>query len=266
MLLQIMFETFSVPAVCVCSRPLLCLQASHRSTGVVVQCDSSESSIYAIVDGHVVPHASSRACFHSGNDLTNHMITLLQRRGVEVRSQPQPWADVATRTRVGGLRDALCCVALDYDLEVQTVAEQSHVVEGLGGAAAAVCIRSERLECPEILFRPLLPGVASMHSATHAAIAACDCGVQHRLYASIVLAGSALRLPGMQARMEKEMRCLAPGVRVSVSVAAEHSVWAGGAMLANSPSFLHSCVTKACYDEYGPAVVHSKFPAGGSAS
>jgi len=82
MLLQVMFETFNVPAVCVCSTPLLCLQASRRSTGVVVMCDSSESSIYPIVAGHVVPHAASRACFHSGNDMTNHMITLLQRRGV----------------------------------------------------------------------------------------------------------------------------------------------------------------------------------------
>jgi actin len=261
-LLQTMFETFSVPALCIRSRPLLCLHASRRSTGVVVQCDLSESSIYPIIDGHVLPHAISRACFHTGNDLTSYMIALLQKRGVAVQPQLRPWAEIATRNRVRRLQEALCYVASDYDLEVQAVAEHTHddpEQDGVG-IASAISIGMERVACPEILFRPLLPGIAAMHAATDAAIKACDVAVQHRLYGNIVLVGSSLDLRGMVARMEKEMRLLAPGARVAVSAAAAHSAWAGGAALASSPSFLDSCMLKSFYDENGPSAVHSKFP------
>jgi actin beta/gamma 1 len=190
------------------------------------------------------------------------MSALLQRRGVAVQAQLLPWAEIATRNRVRRLQEALCYVASDYDLEVQAVAELTHddpKQDGVG-IAAAISIGMERVACPEILFRPLLPGVGAMHAATHAAIKACEVGVQHRLYDNIVLEGSSLALRGMVARMEKEMRLLAPGARVSVSAAAAHSVWTGGAALANSPSFLDCCVLRSDYDEIGPSAVHSKFP------
>jgi actin-related protein len=270
-MVQIMFETFSVPALHICSRPVLCLHGSRCSTGVVVQCSSSECSIVPIIDGHVLPHAISRSCFHSGDDLTSHMIALLQLRGVSFPErisrpcqQSQKFrADHDTFWLVRRLQEALCYVALDYDLEMQTVIEATYEIPlQLGHAPAAdICIGSERFACPEILFRPLLPSVAGIHTATDAVIKACDAHIQHRLYGNILLAGGSISLPGMQARMEKEMRAAAPGVHVSVSAASKHSAWTGGALLASSPQFLNTCMLNAEYDEFGPTIVESKCPA-----
>jgi actin-related protein len=265
-MVQIMFETFSVPALYTCSRPVLRLLASRRSTGVVVHCgDGADGSIVPIVDGQVLPHAMSRARFHSGDDLTNHMITLLQQRenAIPALQFHSASATRATRSFVRGLRQALCYVALDYALEMQAVTEATYEppAQPATAPAAAICIGSERFACPEMLFRPLQPTVAGMHTATDAAIKACDASIQQQLYSNIVLAGSALALPGMAERMAQEMRAASAGMQVSVSAAARHSAWAGGALLAASPAFVGVCMLKSVYDEHGPTIVHTKCPA-----
>jgi actin len=269
MLAQIMFEIFNVPALFICSHQIMCMLASHCPTGVLVQSDLCDTSIFPIVDGHVLPHAVSRACCHCGNDLTSHMISLMQRRGVAFETNPAVnetelrWAEFTSRNRVRSLLEALCYVAEDYDLEVQTVDEEVYEpsVLAVPGQAAAICIGSERLACPEILFRPLHPGVASLHGATDAAIKACDASVQHRMRGNVLLQGITFALPGMAARMEKEMRALAPSAHVSVSLATAHSAWIAGARVASSSSFLDQCMSYGLYCDCGPTAVHSKFPA-----
>jgi actin-related protein len=266
-MVQIMFETFSVPALYICSRPILCLCASRRSTGVVIHCSSSECCIVPIIDGHVLPHSISRSCFHSGDDLTSHMITLLQQRGIsfpECKMGSQNlWTDYKTRCLVRRLQESVCYIALDCDHEMQSITELTYELplQPEHVPSAAIRIGSERFVCPEILFRPLLPSVAGIHIATDAVIKSCDVDVQHLLYGNILLAGSTVTLPGMVARMEKEMRAAVPGVQVSVSAACKHSVWTGGAILASSPHFLDLCMLNAVYDEHGPTIVHSKCPA-----
>ncbi len=238
-------------------------------TGVLVQSDLCDTSIFPIVDGHVLPHAASRAGCHCGNDLTSHMISLLQRRGVTFKTNPAAneteirWAEFAFHSRVLSLVEALCYVAEDYDLEVQTVDEVAYepTVLASPGQAAVICIGSERLACPEILFRPLHPGIASLHGATDAAIKTCDPGVQHCMRGNVLLQGSTFALPGMLVRMEKEMRALAPSAHVSVSLAAAHIAWMAGARVASSSSFLDKCMSYGLYCECGPTAVHSKFPA-----
>lgn len=38
-----------------------------------------------------------------------------------------------------------------------------------------------------------------------------------------------------------------------------YSVWAGGVMLAKSPSFEKMCITKRDYEEFGASIVHRKY-------
>jgi actin len=274
-MVQVMFETLSVPALYICSRPVLCLAGSRRSSGVVVQCNASESIIVPVIDGHILPHAVFRACFHSGDDLTSHMITLLRHHGITLPSYTSQQADsfthdsdsisvqFTTRSLVRSLQEALCYVALDYDLEMQTASEATYELPPLYQGrfpTATISIGHERFACPEILFRPLLPSIEGMHIATDSVIKACDVSVQHHLYGNIVLAGDALALPGMVARMEREMRAVAPGARVTVRASAKHSTWTGGAILASSHSFLRMCMLNAIYNEQGPTIVHTKCP------
>lgn len=274
-MVQVMFETLSVPALYICSRPVLCLAGSRRSSGVVVQCDASESIIVPVIDGHILPHAVLRACFHSGDDLTSHMITLLKHHGITLPGYTSQPADslthefdsisvqFTTRSLVRSLQETLCYVALDYDLEMQTACEATYELPSVYQGqfpTATISIGHERFACPEILFRPLLPSIEGMHIATDSVIKACDVSVQHHLYGNIVLGGDALALPGMVARMEREMRAVAPGARVTVRASSKHSTWIGGAILASSQYFLRMCILNHIYNEQGPTIVHTKCP------
>src|SRR4051794_19098458 len=66
---QIFFETFNVPA-CYTARPdLLALNATGRTTGIVVDCGYGPCRCCPIYEGYWLPHAISRGYFDGGAEL-----------------------------------------------------------------------------------------------------------------------------------------------------------------------------------------------------
>ena len=66
-------------------------------------------------------------------------------------------------------------------------------------------------------------------------------------------------LPGLAERLKAELAAMAP-LRMNIDViapsAGASAAWCGGAILASLDSFEPMWVTRAMYDEKGPAVVH----------
>ena len=67
--------------------------------------------------------------------------------------------------------------------------------------------------------------------------------------------------PGIAERLTKEIVALAPSV-MKVKVVApperKYSVWIGGSILSSLSTFQQMWISKAEYDESGPAIVHRK--------
>jgi actin-related protein len=76
-----------------------------------------------------------------------------------------------------------------------------------------------------------------------------------------VLSGGSTMFPGIAERMTKEMTALAPeSIRIKVVAPPErkYSVWIGGSILSSMSTFQAMWISKAEYDESGPAIVHRK--------
>merc|ERR1712132_7574 len=132
---QIMFETYSVPAMYVNIQAVLSLYASGRTTGVVLDSGDGVSHTVPIYEGYALPHAIQRIDL-AGRDLTEYMMKIVR-----------------------DIKEKLTYVALDFDAEMKKFEETSEgekLYELPDGRTLKVA--NQRFRCSEVLFDPSLIG------------------------------------------------------------------------------------------------------------
>ena len=255
-MLQIMFETYNVPAMYVSIQAVLSLYATGRTTGMIIDSGDGVTHIVPVYDGFGIPHAVQRINL-AGRDLTEHLSKLLTERGYTFTSS-------AEMEIVRDIKEQLCYVAFDFDEEMAKSKESSdceRTFEMPDGNV--VCIGDERFRCPEALFNPALIGKEcdGMHTSAYKTIMKCDIDLRKDLYQNVVMSGGSTMFPGINERITKELKMLAPDtikVRVITPPERKYSVWIGGSILASLNTFQDIWITREEYDECGPEIVHRK--------
>lgn len=182
----------------------LALFGSGRTTGLVVDSGDGVSHAVPIYQGYVLAHGIVRVEV-AGKDLTECMMQLLAERGYgPLISSPELARDV---------KEKLCYVASDFDLERQTCQESSALEKTyLLPDDENITIAEERFRVPELLFRPSLIGLegVGVHEAVFQALLQCDQDAREELFANVVLAGGTTMFPGLAQRLTQELTTLAP--------------------------------------------------------
>ncbi len=253
-LTELLFETFSVPAMYLATDAVLALYETGRTTGLVIDLGDDATHIVAIREGRVLPHAVIRLNF-GGRKLTDYLIKLFFERGYILNTTAQ-------RQMAQDLKEKLCYVALDFEKEMQTTAgnEQAYTLTD----DEEIRIGNECFHCTEALFQPHLIGfefLAGIHDDIFKSIMICDANIRSELFANIVLSGGTSLFPGLAERIQKEVKALAPqNTQVNVIAVPERRYlpWIGGSMLAVSEDFQAMWISKQEYDESGPRIVDRK--------
>jgi len=232
-MLQIMFETFNVPAVFLEVGSVLALYASGRTTGVVVSIGMDSTTAVAIYEGYALPHTVVSASY-GGGTLTQFASKIMTERGYS-------FTTAAERDIVRDIKEKLCYVSLDFDHEMCQHASALEASYELPDGQN-IMVGNERYRVPECLFAPALfgsedPGIPLL---AFKAIMACDVDIRKDLFANIVLAGASCSFRGIAERFQKEMAALAPStmrVKVVAPPECKYSAWIGGSIMASLSTF-----------------------------
>ncbi|XP_034755783.1 uncharacterized protein LOC117961323 [Etheostoma cragini] len=256
-MVEIMFECFNVPFTYVAMQAVLALYAAGRSTGVVFDSGDGVSHSVPVFEGYSLPHAVQRFPL-AGVDVTMHLKKLLQEQGVCMRT-------TAEMEIVRDMKEKCCCVAVDRDAELSPGAASCREMHYTMPDGQIVTLGTERFRAPEILFKPELIGRDhyGMHESVFKSILSSDIDLRRCFLGNIVLSGGNTLLPGLPERLQAEIKGLLPtamgqSVRVTSPKDRDFSVWRGGAVLAQLPTFSSAWISLEEYEEYGPQIVFRK--------
>ena len=254
-LVQSMFETYNTPAMYVATQPVLSLYASGRTTGVVLECGSQMCRSVPISDGYAIT-SSIISLSTGGERLTEYLMTILTERGYSFTTS-------AEREIVRVIKEKLCYVTLDYELEMKSSAESSNIEKTFElPDGNVISVGSERFRCPEALFRPSFLGKEAngLSTTTFDSIMRCSEELREELFENIILSGGSSMFTGLAGRIQTDLSNHDASIKPKVLAPKDrnYSAWIGGSILTSTSSFKNMWITREEYREYGPDMVNRK--------
>jgi centractin len=150
---SILFDTLSVPALFFGSQPLLSLYASGNQSGVILETGDGISQCCVVYEGFSLPHSEVR-CDFGGANITDFLQTKLRKNGYN-------FSTTAEYEIVKKIKENMCLTSLNGCFNYGKLAElgaNSYLLPD----GNSVLLGKERMEAPEILFRPGEAGLEFM--------------------------------------------------------------------------------------------------------
>ena len=247
-MMQIMFETFSVPSCYLGMQAVLSLYSAGRMTGIVLDSGESATNIVPVYEGYSIPHAIKTIPV-GGRDVINRLSRLLEERGYfkfpteVVRNMMEKVAYVSSLNSYEEIRECnMDCI----------------VPGGIN-----MTVGRERFRCTEDVFYPRLNewNKDGIHRNLFNSINMCNADIRKDLYSNIILSGGTTMIQGFSERIQKEIKLLAPwsmSPKVIASPQRDSGAWIGGSTLGLLDCFPRMTATYKEYNELGVGIVHRK--------
>ncbi|KAJ5075711.1 actin-10-related [Anaeramoeba ignava] len=255
--IQIMFETFDVPALYLANQSVLSLYQSGRKSGIVVHIGDGFSSVVPVYEMFALNHAIIKQNL-AGKDLTEYLVNMLNEKGNQFFTSREI-------EMVNDIKEKLGYVAYDFDEEMQFSKQSISSVQKDYELPEQdiIQIGNERFKCCEALFNPHLieREEKGIHQMIYDSIMKCSDEMKTDLYQNIILSGGSSMIPGIEYRIQKEIYKLNHSdsdIKIISSPERKYSSWIGGSILVSILNFKDMWISKEEYEEFGPIFINRK--------
>lgn len=256
-MMEIMFETFNVPAYLTNNQSTMALFAAGRSTGILLESGDGMTRAVPIYEGHVIPTAISQLDL-GGRDILKYLVKEMNHTGLSFNTSAE--MEIAR-----DIKEKNCYIALDVEEQMKIdQASDRHASYELPDGQF-ISVTTERFRCPEALFRPSLLGreTGGIHEMILTCVMKSDQDLTDQ-FKNVVLAGGNTMFPGIVERLQKELArfdALDGKLKVVAPVERKYSSWIGASMVASlfmEPRYSNVWVSEKEYGEFGSNIVHRK--------
>lgn len=185
--------------------------------------------------------------------MTEHLQKLLTHSNPHIRPQH------AYKT-AENLKENFCFVSQNFESEKNTIKERQ--VSYSLPDSNTILISKERIQCPEIMFKPLkgleAPSVQEIVLET---INKVDANLSKDIYNNIFLSGGNTMFEGFQERLLTEIEeKVSSDIKVQILAPIERkfSTWVGGSVLTSIPAFENHWITASQFEEQGESIIYRR--------
>lgn len=293
---ELMFEKYNIPAFFLVKNAVLAAFANGRSTGIVVDSGSSQTSAVPVHDGYVLTQGIVKSPL-AGDFISMQCRQYLEEKGVEITP---PYAiaskelvkegEAPKLTKRSGIPEVskswhnlmVKHVIQDFQSSVLHVFDSPYdkeQIESMPGVHYEFPngyhrdFGPERFAIPEVLFDPLssnikgVPGGAlGLAQIVTTSVGMCDIDIRPSLYGSVIVTGGNTLIQGFTERLTRDLQAKTPPsmrlklVANSGTSERRYASWVGGSILASLGTFQQMWISKQEYEEGGKSQVDRKCP------
>jgi len=221
-MVELLFETFDVPACYLMIQGVAALLYSGRTSGCVVDIGDGVAHIIPVSNSILVPPLTKQSI--AGREVTTYLSTSLADQGFDL-FQSVGGIDMSRK-----IKEEACYVALDYEAEeAKDEAELAYDVQ-IGDKTAS--LTRARYRAGEVLFNPrriLQRDRRGVHELIHDTIEGMEVTLRGDMYSGLILSGGSTMFEGFADRLTAELTALVPNSEITISAPPErqYSVWLG---------------------------------------
>jgi len=296
-LTELLFEKYNIPAFFLCKNAVLSAFAHGRSTGLVLDSGSTQTSAVPVHDGYVLQKGIVRSPVASdvltgqcsdviaewGNDvIPTYMVK--SRKNVEEGEEPEYVLRDLPELTESYKEYMKKLLYQDFQKTVLQVSDNPYdkseldIIPSVSYEFPTGLIRSvmtERFRIAEGLFDTShimtpkgLEGTTSLAAPNviNTSIGMCDIDIRPGLYNSVIVVGGTTLISGFVERLNRELLQKTPNNMrlklVSNNQTSERrfSSWIGGSILGSLGSFQQMWISKQEYEETGKIIIEKKCP------
>ncbi|XP_066965936.1 uncharacterized protein [Macrobrachium rosenbergii] len=259
-LLRLLFDKYGVKSVNLTHQSILALYAYNATSGIVVDI-GDRLDIVPVIDGYIVDGGVSRVPY-GGYRILDHLRQFLYMRNVSLINEVESYI-------IRQVLENICYCAHHYNTEKARCTNNPDNYEK--GVSLAEYFQKDcpyefisldfgRFQATEGLFNPDAWGLdhPGIHKLVHKAIMECSMDIRKEMSRSIFLAGGVTQLPGLVERLTTEIDNLTPPAirpKVHASPYRYHAAYIGACVLAESPAFTQSKITREDWNKHGNAAL-----------
>eukprot|EP01063_Lacrimia_lanifica_P015536 TRINITY_DN22256_c0_g1_i1.p1 TRINITY_DN22256_c0_g1~~TRINITY_DN22256_c0_g1_i1.p1 ORF type:complete len:379 (+),score=101.52 TRINITY_DN22256_c0_g1_i1:57-1193(+) len=266
---QMLFETFNVPAAYLLPAPIAALHAAGKHEGIALDVGEGATHASPVTGGAVCRYAVQREAV-GGAAVTDYVAGLLA-------GAAGPHAGSLTREHAVQLKEQAVAASMSYgsavsgqglaDIPGRPAGDKTVQLPLPDGKDLPVSLGKGHLLAAEMLFRPALPPHSHpdrlpVQQVLWNAIDALPVETARELSQSVVVCGGTSLMEGFADRLQSEVYGLTAAHTKPAKLVFTRDraglVWRGAALTASLPQFTDDelWITKARYNEEGPMVVH----------